>query len=162
MRGSIVRRGFKPVLFGAIVLAAAQMAGQAAQAQSRPGYYNAAQSSPNPDDLQLRRDKGSYADKLQADLDQKEALLIVQQKLLDAQNAKLAQLREQLISLTDQPPDENADSGNTDELVKTVPPNIQAARGYSYEMYRENVMLAALEKTKGEIATLKEFLRHIH
>jgi hypothetical protein len=158
----IVRLGFKPILFGAIVLAAAQMAGSAALAQSRGGYTTVVQTSPNPDDLQLRHDKVSYADKLQDDLNQKEALLIVEQKLLDAQNAKLAQMREQLIALTDQPPDENADTSSDDALVKTVPPSVQAARNYGYEMYRENVMVAALKKTQGEIASIKEFMRHIH
>ncbi len=155
-----MRRLLRPVLFGAVVVASATLVSTASFAQSRPGYYTAA--APGPDLAQVQRDKQSYSEKLQADLDQKEALLIVQQKLLDAQNTKLTQLREQLISLTDQPADDSAASDSDDPLVKAVPPSTQAARSYTYELYRANVMLAALQKTQGEIASIKEFMRHVH
>jgi hypothetical protein len=151
------------------LIVSAGMSCAPALAEVAPGKPNVAQSSLSPPPsnaraIDVQHARQAYKQQLEADLRQKQAMQLVQQKMLDAQQARIGELRTQLIALT-QSADGSESSGggdSADPLAKELPPSVKASRAYGVEIYRAAVLREALLATNRDIASINEYLTRLN
>lgn len=164
MRRSASTAGFA---LGAVLTLSALVAVVPAAADPLlPVKPNVSQSSiGNSRSAEVERARDAYRAHLESDLKQKQAMQVVQQKMLSAQESKLGELRKQLIVMTQSPDAEGSSGGGGDDaadpLAKEVPPVVQASRAYGIETYRANVLREALLTTNRDIAELTEIIKRV-